>query len=169
MLVATKDVLSAGSTRWAQGGIAAALAPGDRPQDHGADTLAAGAGLCDPAAVRVLVDADARPVLQAAMTAVMGMVRTAEGLDRAAKVTADLCEGPDVAPCTEAWETTNLVTVARVLVAAAQAREETRGSHWRDDHPEADPVAVGHVEHVVDPSGRLHTTFRPEECDDAAE
>jgi L-aspartate oxidase len=31
VLVVTKDVLSAGSTRWAQGGIAAALGPGDTP------------------------------------------------------------------------------------------------------------------------------------------
>ncbi|MBV8594008.1 MAG: FAD-binding protein, partial [Caulobacteraceae bacterium] len=39
---------------WAQGGMAAALGPGDTPEAHGVDTLAAGAGLCDPAAVAVL-------------------------------------------------------------------------------------------------------------------
>ncbi|MQA94455.1 MAG: L-aspartate oxidase [Streptosporangiales bacterium] len=54
-LVVTKDVLDAGSTRWAQGGIAAALAPDDDPEDHLRDTLEAGAGLCDETAVRVLV------------------------------------------------------------------------------------------------------------------
>ena len=31
ILVVTKDVLNAGSTQWAQGGIAAALGPGDTP------------------------------------------------------------------------------------------------------------------------------------------
>ncbi len=56
VMVVTKDVLSAGSTRWAQGGIAAALGPGDTPDQHLADTLEAGAGLCDEEAVRVLVD-----------------------------------------------------------------------------------------------------------------
>ncbi|MGH3413534.1 MAG: L-aspartate oxidase [Marmoricola sp.] len=55
VLVVTKDVLSAGSTRWAQGGIAAALGPGDTPAQHEHDTLVAGAGACDPDAVRVLV------------------------------------------------------------------------------------------------------------------
>src|SRR6476619_6270653 len=55
VLVVTKDVLSAGSTQWAQGGIAAALGPGDTPADHQRDTLVAGAGGCDPDAVRVLV------------------------------------------------------------------------------------------------------------------
>ena len=53
--VVTKDVLSAGSTRWAQGGIAAALGPEDTPEEHLQDTLVAGAGLCDVEAVRALV------------------------------------------------------------------------------------------------------------------
>ena len=55
LLVVTKDVLAAGSTQWAQGGIAAALGPGDTPEQHEHDTLVAGAGACDVEAVRVLV------------------------------------------------------------------------------------------------------------------
>src|SRR5918997_1639319 len=55
VLVVTKDVLSAGSTQWAQGGIAAALGPEDTPEQHERDTLVAGAGACDVEAVRVLV------------------------------------------------------------------------------------------------------------------
>jgi L-aspartate oxidase len=43
------------NTGYAQGGIAAALGPDDSPALHGADTLEAGAGLSDPAAVDVLV------------------------------------------------------------------------------------------------------------------
>src|SRR4051812_19402433 len=53
--VVTKDVLAAGSTQWAQGGIAAALGPEDTPAQHEVDTLVAGAGACDLEAVRVLV------------------------------------------------------------------------------------------------------------------
>ena len=56
ILVVTKDVLNAGSTQWAQGGIAAALGPGDTPEQHERDTLVAGAGVCDPEAVRILVN-----------------------------------------------------------------------------------------------------------------
>ena len=56
VLVVTKDVLNAGSTQWAQGGIAAALGPGDTPDQHEVDTLVAGAGACDLDAVRVLVN-----------------------------------------------------------------------------------------------------------------
>lgn len=55
VLLVTKDVLSSGSTVWAQGGIAAALDPADSPAAHLHDTLVAGAGLCDPRAVEVLV------------------------------------------------------------------------------------------------------------------
>jgi len=52
----TKDVLKAGSSNWAQGGIAAAIDPADTPQLHFEDTLQAGAGLCDRAAVEFLVE-----------------------------------------------------------------------------------------------------------------
>ena len=52
----TKTVLADGNTRHAQGGIAAALFPDDSVERHYADTIAAGAGLSDPAAVRVLCD-----------------------------------------------------------------------------------------------------------------
>ena len=55
VLLVTKTVLSEGSTQWAQGGIAAALDPGDSAEEHLGDTLVAGAGVCDEEAVRVLV------------------------------------------------------------------------------------------------------------------
>jgi len=55
ILLATKSVLDDGSTRWAQGGVAAALGPGDTPEQHLSDTLIAGAGICDVRAVRALV------------------------------------------------------------------------------------------------------------------
>ncbi|MFJ8769392.1 L-aspartate oxidase [Streptomyces clavifer] len=54
-VVVTKARLDDGSTRWAQGGIAAALGDGDTPEQHLDDTLVAGAGLCDETAVRTLV------------------------------------------------------------------------------------------------------------------
>ncbi|GAA4718933.1 L-aspartate oxidase [Isoptericola chiayiensis] len=55
VLLVTKAELSSGSTVWAQGGIAAALHPDDTPAAHLHDTLVAGGGLSDPAAVEVLV------------------------------------------------------------------------------------------------------------------
>jgi L-aspartate oxidase len=52
--VVTKGTLAQTNTRWAQGGIAAAVADNDSPELHERDTIAAGAGLCDPYAVQVL-------------------------------------------------------------------------------------------------------------------
>ena len=53
-VLVTKSTLADSASAWAQGGIAAALGPGDSPALHAADTLAAGDGLADPEAVRVL-------------------------------------------------------------------------------------------------------------------
>jgi L-aspartate oxidase len=52
----SKADLSAGSTRWAQGGIAAVLAATDTTDSHVEDTLVAGAGLCNPKAVQYVVE-----------------------------------------------------------------------------------------------------------------
>ena len=55
VLLVTKAKVDEGSTKWAQGGIAAALGEDDSHLAHEKDTLVAGAGLCDSEAVRVLV------------------------------------------------------------------------------------------------------------------
>ena len=56
VLLVTKAELQEGSTLYAQGGIAAAIGPDDSPEQHLADTIAAGAGLVDEAMARVLVE-----------------------------------------------------------------------------------------------------------------
>ncbi|MBA2354081.1 MAG: L-aspartate oxidase, partial [Acidobacteria bacterium] len=55
--ILTKGEPDQGSTGWAQGGIAAALGGDDSPALHYEDTLGAGDGLCEPDAVRLLVQA----------------------------------------------------------------------------------------------------------------
>ena len=52
----TKDNLTISASDWAQGGIAAAISPEDSPKLHVADTLRAGAGLCELKAVELLVE-----------------------------------------------------------------------------------------------------------------
>lgn len=54
--VVSKSSLAGGSTLWAQGGISAVLDAEDSLQNHIDDTLVAGAGLCDEAAVRHTVE-----------------------------------------------------------------------------------------------------------------
>ncbi len=64
VIILTKASSEEGSTGYAQGGIAAAVGPDDSLELHAADTLAAGDGLSDPDAVRVLVEDGRRLVLE---------------------------------------------------------------------------------------------------------
>jgi L-aspartate oxidase len=52
----SKEALSRSASGWAQGGIAAAIDSTDSPQFHAQDTVAAGVGLCESAAVQFLVE-----------------------------------------------------------------------------------------------------------------
>ena len=61
VVLATKKESAESNTNYAQGGIACVMEPGDSFEQHVADTLDAGAGLCDEAVVRRIVsDAPAR-------------------------------------------------------------------------------------------------------------
>jgi L-aspartate oxidase len=97
------------------------------PGDPVASTRAAG-----------VASAGARPELQRAMTDGAGVLRSADSLQNTAKTLDAVAARTDGSPAPEAWETTNLATVASALVAAAAHRRETRGSHWREDFPDRD-------------------------------
>ncbi|KNB52063.1 L-aspartate oxidase [Streptomyces caatingaensis] len=91
-----------------------------------------------------LVPPETRFAVQRVMTAGAGVLRSRQSLERAAAELARIEEeaaDKAVEPGTDAWEATNLLLVARVLVAAALFREETRGSHWREDRPDRDDAA----------------------------
>lgn len=62
VIVAYKGELRDSNTYWAQGGIAAVLAQDDSFDRHVEDTLTAGAGLCEPAVVRQVVEAAPRAI-----------------------------------------------------------------------------------------------------------
>ncbi|MYZ06965.1 L-aspartate oxidase [Streptomyces sp. SID2999] len=88
-----------------------------------------------------------RLAVQRIMTEGAGVLRSAASLERAAQRLAELHarasdtldgEGKTAEPGVDTWEATNLLDVARVLVAAATLREETRGCHWREDHADRD-------------------------------
>ncbi len=66
VLLLTKEDIGGGATPLAQGGLAAAIGPGDDPGLHLRDTLDAGAGLCDPAAVATLASQAPREIARLA-------------------------------------------------------------------------------------------------------
>jgi L-aspartate oxidase len=119
VLVATKAGLGDGATRWAQGGIAGALPGGaDSPHAHAVDTLAAGAGLCDPEAVAILTG-------QAGI-AIEGLIARGVAFDRGAG-TAGLAlgrEGGHSRPrIVHAGGDATGAEVERALAAAAHAAD----------------------------------------------
>src|SRR5262245_12172827 len=64
VLLLTKERLNESNTEWAQGGIAVALSDEDEVSLHYEDTLRAGDGLCNPEAVRVLVEEGVRYITE---------------------------------------------------------------------------------------------------------
>ncbi len=90
-----------------------------------------------------LVSGEIRRELQETMTSRVGVLRSAEGLAEAGALLEKYAGVTTDAVDQESWETTNLLTVGVALAAAAALREETRGSHWREDFPSRDDEPVG--------------------------
>jgi L-aspartate oxidase len=99
-----------------------------------------------------------RTSLQQAMTRGAGVLRSAGSLAATAESLRELA-GTRASGYPEAWEATNLVTVAAALVAAAAGRSETRGCHWREDFAAADDAWRGHLVATIEPDGTLAETF----------
>jgi L-aspartate oxidase len=111
-----------------------------------------------------LVEADALTALQATMTEHAGVLRSETGLATAATELAALRDKAGTEPGTAAWEATNLLTLAAALVRSAALRQETRGSHWREDFPDRDDHRwFGHVDVSIDASSAttLDVRFHP--------
>jgi len=107
-----------------------------------------------------LVDAAVRPELQRVMTAGAGVLRSRSGLGATSRRLVELSRRRSDDPCTETWETTNLLTVAMALAAAAREREETRGSHWREDFPDRDDTRwLGHLDTTLS-EGTVSMVYR---------
>lgn len=87
-----------------------------------------------------------------------GVLRSKASLDCAAKELAALETHDGAKPCTEDWETTNIHALASVLVHHASLREETRGSHWREDFPDLnDAVWRARLVSRLNEQGQLET------------
>src|SRR5699024_11155590 len=97
-----------------------------------------------------LVPGGARRELQDVMTSRVGVLRSATGLADAAGLLDKLAGERAEVIGPASWETTNLVTLAEAMADAAALREETRGSHWREDFPDRDDAGfAGHLDVVM--------------------
>ena len=108
-----------------------------------------------------LVPGAVRRHVQEVMTGEVGVLRSEKGLADAVGDLAALASQESDEPGPDAWETSNLLTISQALTAAASLREETRGSHWREDFPERDDDQwAGHVDLTLD-HGRPVASFHP--------
>ena len=115
--------------------------------------------LVGPAAV---LPTRVRRELQRVMSADAGVLRSALSLSEARDVLAGLASADGARPSTEDWETTNLHQLSSVLVRHALLREETRGSHWREDFPMTDDEHWRvHLVTTVRPDGSVQTRTEP--------
>jgi L-aspartate oxidase len=109
-----------------------------------------------------IVDGERRRGVQEVMTSRVGVLRHAEGLAEAITHLTQLDHGDAVVE-PASWETTNVLAVSTALAEAAALRTETRGSHWREDHPERDDTKAGHIDSWLDADGtiRVEWTYAP--------
>lgn len=104
----------------------------------------------------------ARRALQRTMDEHAGVLRSQTSLEAAAGELAGLASRDGAYPCTEDWETTNVHALATVLVHQALLREETRGSHWREDFPKRnDERWRVRLVSSLDERGKLKTRISP--------
>jgi L-aspartate oxidase len=127
--------------------LAAGLPPRRDPIEYAGSTL-------------VLHDR-ARSVIQKRMSDGAGVLRSEVALRDAIAGLSRLPDTMPGSPCTNDWETTNLLSVASVLAHQARLRTETRGSHWREDYPATDDRHWRHHLHTVLENGRMRTTSAP--------
>lgn len=77
----------------------------------------------------------------------VGIDRSAEGLEAARQQVEfwDRYVGPREFNTTHGWELQNMLLAARLMIRAAIARKESRGTHFRSDFPETDPKQAEHI------------------------
>ena len=107
-----------------------------------------------------LLDPTSRKVLQESMSQGAGVLRSKKSLQETQDVLDKIATHSSLAPCVEAWETTNLYQLAQVIVGSALTREETRGSHWREDFPEQNSAWLKRILQHMDPQGNLSSKFQ---------
>ena len=111
-----------------------------------------------------LLDPARRREVRAVMSRHVGVLRDASSLAAAAGALGAIARDlpAEVAPSRRSWEGTNLLTVAAAVVAAAQARTESRGCHRRSDYPEPDPAWLTHLDVTLDAVGALDVAGGPQ-------
>jgi L-aspartate oxidase len=151
-----------GANRLASNSLLEGLVHGARAGDDISRTLLASGSarlevppiesLSSPGQRSILDLADVRDSLRALMWRSVGITREAAGLREAAEQVDAWCRYGLNATFDDptGWTLQNMLTIARLTIAAASAREESRGVHTRSDFPATRPEWARHI--VLRPS-----------------
>ena len=107
----------------------------------------------------ILIAPESRTEIVNAMSVGAGVIRARSSLESTAQRLEEISRSVSDKPCVEAWEATNLFTLAQVIVASALIREETRGSHWREDFPNESDTWLRRIVEQMDGAGKLTHRF----------
>jgi L-aspartate oxidase len=132
-----------GANRLASNSLLEGLVFGRRIAEHLGSELPPQAEPADPRGpdgprAPGLLDPSVRGAVARTMSQGVGVLRDHDSVRDSMTALTELRLRTSDEPCTEAWEATNLHLVASALAGAALQREETRGSHWRQDFPDLD-------------------------------
>jgi L-aspartate oxidase len=107
-----------------------------------------------------MVDGSHRVEVHSTMSRNVGVLRDAASLHTAGDVLEAVAgkADPAGAPSRASWETTNILTVASAVVAAAARRTESRGSHRRTDFRDPRDEWLRHIDVRLDGDGSVRTT-----------
>jgi L-aspartate oxidase len=89
-----------------------------------------------------------------------GVLRSSDSLLRTSADLTRIQDRTSANPCVEAWETTNLFQLAQAILKAALIRQETRGSHWREDFPDTDNNWRKRITQQLDMHGHWTTSYQ---------
>ena len=106
-----------------------------------------------------MLDPAVRKDLQTAMSRGAGVLRSADSLIETSNTLSRLETRNSSAPQVDAWETTNLFQLAQTILRAALIRQETRGSHWREDFPETSTTWEKRIVQQIDQTGNWSTEY----------
>jgi len=107
-----------------------------------------------------LLDPAVRIELQLSMSRGAGVLRSSDSLLQTSSDLTRIQDRTSNIPCVEAWETTNLFQLAQAILKSALIRQETRGSHWREDFPKTDPKWRKRIVQEMDVRGNSSTTYQ---------
>ena len=87
------------------------------------------------------------------------MLRSADSLIETSNALSRFETRLSDSPQVDAWETTNLFQLAQTILRAALIRQETRGSHWREDFPETSLTWEKRIVQQIDQVGNWATEY----------